>query len=148
MPMHGAACNPTRWHKRQFPVPTHTSAPVPHAPARFAVATALHDIAEAARGCKQPQAFGHMHRRRFPHMCWACATFRRATHGPEKKGDVCLVHAASKRASAWGIGAEVCMRTRHRRPSVHAHGALAPNCACACGTSAQVCMCSGHCLNP
>ena len=40
------------------------------------------------------------------------------------------MHATAKRASAWGIGAEVCMRTGHLRPSVHAQGALAPKCAC------------------
>ena len=41
------------------------------------------------------------------------------------------MHAVTKHASAWGMGAEVCMRTRHRRLSVHVQGAPAPKCACA-----------------
>ena len=159
---------------RQLLVPMHTSAPVPNAPALCSTAyvgmdftTVLKDVSlrkeravyAEVYGHKQPQAFGHNHRRIFPHMSWACAAFPRKTHGPNKKGDACrmdvaecsrliaatclgidwpfgpsesivhhssefnAMHATAKRASAWG---------------------MAPRCACARGTGAQVYMRKGH----
>ena len=124
-------------------------------------ATVLHDIAEAS-GCKQPQAFGHMHRRTFPYMYWACH-FVQEQHMAQKEGgcmpNACgrmiavacshmprhrlpflsnigphnsadhAMHATAKHARAWGIGGEVCMRTRQWPPIVHVHGAMAPKCA-------------------
>jgi len=48
----------------------------------------------------------------------------------QHNSEVIAMCAAAKRASAWGIGAEVCMRTGHRRPSVHVQGAPEPKCAC------------------
>ena len=47
-----------------------------------------------AYGCNQPRAFGHNHRRRFPHICWACATFPKTTRGPTNKGDACRMDVA------------------------------------------------------
>jgi len=49
----------------------------------------------------------------------------------QHSSEVHAMHAAAKRASTWGIGTEVCMRTGQRRPSVHVQGATAPKCACA-----------------
>ena len=44
-------------------------------------------------------------------------------HGSEAHA----MHATAKRASTWGIGAEVCVRTGHRRPSVHVQGHRRPS---------------------
>jgi hypothetical protein len=69
--------------------------PVPCAHAHLSTSapcTPQYNIAEAC-GCNQPQAFGHMHRHRFPYFDWACATFPRTTHGTDKKDDSCRMHA-------------------------------------------------------
>ena len=45
----------------------------------------------------------------------------------QHSSEVHAMHAAAKRASTWGIGTEVCMRTGQRRPSVHVQGQRPPS---------------------
>ena len=138
---------------RQFPVPTHTSAPVPHAPARLLqlllCCTILprHVVASSRKhsaicvGVGFLTFIGHVALVHGQHMV------------QNNKDDACRMRVAE---CLWLLAAT----PRHRLPflsnivphssEVHAmhaaakHGALAMWCACARGTGAQVCMFTGR----
>ena len=110
-----------------------------------------------AYGCNQPQAFGHNERRRFPYMCWACATFPSTTHGTEKKEDACRMHVVEclplLAPTCLGIYCPLFQTSFStvvksmpfmQLQIVLVHGVLALRCACARGNGAQVCMCRGQ----
>ena len=123
-----------------------------------------------ACGCKQPRAFSHIHSACVPFFVWVMC---RPWHMPKHVRKLTPMHMAE---CVWLIAAacigidcpffrlgnvcncEASWCMGHWRRGVRGHRELAPKsacarapapkCACAWGTGAQVCMCSGHCLDP